>query len=84
MRTASGAVAVQVARKDRGRDLYGFRTSLTVRHRDMVDTQPMSATVSRWSIQSYLNQIPMLRHVSRSRSVYALSLKSTTAHPLVR
>ena len=29
------------------RDLYGFRTSLTVRHRDMVDRQPVPATVSR-------------------------------------
>jgi hypothetical protein len=34
-------------------DLYGFRTSLTIRHRDMVDEQPRPATVSRWSIQRF-------------------------------
>ena len=34
------------------RDLYGFRTSLTVRHRDMVDRQPVPATVSRCRTKS--------------------------------
>ena len=63
-------------------DVYGFRTSLTVCHRDIVDGQPMPVTVSWWSIQRFLNLIPMLRHVSRSRSVCVLSLKSTTVLPL--
>jgi len=40
-------------------DLYGFRTSLTVCHRDTVDGKPMPATVSRCLPQSSLSQIPM-------------------------
>jgi hypothetical protein len=53
-------------------DVYGFRTSLTVRHRDIVDGQPMPATVSRCLTESFLSQIPMLQRASLSRSDCAL------------
>jgi hypothetical protein len=43
-----------------------------LRHRDMVDGQPMPATVSQCPFQSFLSQFPMLQHASLSRSACAL------------
>lgn len=65
-------------------DVYGFRTSLTVRHRGIVDRQPVPVTVSRYRTKSSLSQIPILQRASLLRSDCAPSPKSTTAHLSVR